>query len=154
MLNKHHLKSLAPDLSAGDCQWCGPNTPLIKNGYKYLCANDIERMPTKKSADRMAARVKAFTAKTDRLQRFYAMTYMEYLTLLDNQEYACAICTETFTKDSPPHIDHDHACCPDKTSCGACVRGLLCRRCNTAIGYFRDDTRALRGAIAYLSTNS
>jgi hypothetical protein len=33
-------------------------------------------------------------------------------------------------------IDHDHACCPKRPTCGKCTRGLLCDRHNRAIGFF------------------
>jgi len=51
-----------------------------------------------------------------------------------------------------PHVDHDHACCETKgLSCGTCVRGILCYRCNSGLGYFRDSEENLRNAVEYLS---
>lgn len=51
-------------------------------------------------------------------------------------------------------IDHDHACCPGAVSCGGCIRGLLCRAHNSAIGLFRDDRSHLRAAAEYLERTS
>lgn len=48
------------------------------------------------------------------------------------------------------HVDHDRSCCPGRTSCGECVRGLLCPGCNVGLGYFKDDPERLRGIALYL----
>jgi len=47
-------------------------------------------------------------------------------------------------------VDHDHKCCPGKTSCGQCVRGLLCWNCNDTLATFRDNPEKLRGLAHYL----
>lgn len=75
--------------------------------------------------------------------RKYGMTPAEVDQMLESQGNACAICNHTERKEKMfPMIDHCH-----KT--GA-VRGILCSRCNMAIGLMRDSPDLLRKAIDYL----
>jgi Recombination endonuclease VII len=48
-------------------------------------------------------------------------------------------------------IDHDHSCCPGSHTCGKCIRGLLCRKCNSGLGMFNDNPQLLVKASNYLS---
>jgi hypothetical protein len=56
----------------------------------------------------------------------------------------CAICGATAAHAAHPdlHIDHCHA--------SGEVRGLLCQKCNTALGLLGDSPAMLRRAILYL----
>lgn len=81
-------------------------------------------------------------SENNRLRRTYGISLDDYETMCQAQDGGCLIC-RTQTKLC---IDHDH-----KT--GA-VRGLLCRKCNTALGQFRDDPEILRKAAAYLEAYS
>lgn len=76
--------------------------------------------------------------------RMYSLTDEQIIAMLHDAE--CAICARV----DDLNIDHDHACCPGEQSCGKCVRGILCRSCNTALGYAKDSTETLEGMIAYL----
>jgi Fe-S cluster biogenesis protein NfuA len=51
-------------------------------------------------------------------------------------------------------IDHDHRCCPGTTSCGRCVRGLLCHWCNAGIGLLGDTSGGVEKAVQYLTEYS
>ena len=63
----------------------------------------------------------------------------EYLRLMKSlQNGLCAICQRKATL----YIDHDHAT--------GQVRGWLCARCNTGLGYLGDSTLLLQRAIDYL----
>jgi hypothetical protein len=72
--------------------------------------------------------------------------------MVDTQGGRCAICgaAEAGGRYNTWHIDHDHGCCDGGSSCGRCVRGLLCNKCNLALGYFMDDPARLRAALDYL----
>lgn len=75
------------------------------------------------------------------LRTKYAMTEEDYHSLMAAQGGGCAICRDDFSGGTP-HVDHCH-------QTGA-VRGILCFRCNTAIGKLRDDPALLRAAATYL----
>jgi Autographiviridae endonuclease VII len=60
--------------------------------------------------------------------------------LLARQGGVCGICGKA--PQEPLCVDHSHAT--------GRVRGLLCRKCNTALGSFDDDVSVMAAGIAYL----
>lgn len=85
----------------------------------------------------------------------YHMTPESYEAMLLAQGGVCSIChkPETLQRGGailPLAIDHDHACCPGRFSCGKCIRGLICHAHNTGLGYFHDEIEELLAAIEYL----
>ncbi len=62
--------------------------------------------------------------------------------ILENQGFRCAICLSNFNSEKPKsrHLDHDHITKK--------VRQWLCNRCNSMIGFAKDDaSRLISGAI-------
>lgn len=87
-----------------------------------------------------------------RYRNLYGITLERYNALLESQGGGCAICGNVPAAGAQRlAVDHDHRCCPSrKKSCGECVRGLLCGRCNRGLGYFDDDADMLGRAASYL----
>jgi len=75
----------------------------------------------------------------------YHLAIDRYNEMLKKQENKC-ICGRMFglKRRDRPQIDHDHACC-DRIgfSCGKCIRGLLCFRCNATLGFFEKESHLL-----------
>ena len=79
------------------------------------------------------------------LRRRYGVSLDWYKQKLVEQDNKCAICFQAFTfetKDYTPHVDHDHVTKE--------ARGLLCGKCNTGLGSFKDDIKVLSSSIKYL----
>lgn len=80
----------------------------------------------------------------------YGLSADAFNALLASQGGQCAICRADNPGAKFWAVDHDHSCCPGQTSCGRCVRGVLCGACNLGLGAFRDDMGALLRAADYL----
>ena len=80
--------------------------------------------------------------------RLYYMKLSDYEELLEQQQGVCAICGQSETSRNQwgakqLAVDHNHQT--------GDVRGLLCFKCNTALGRFNDDPALLQKAIDYLT---
>ena len=85
-----------------------------------------------------------------RVQKVYSISEDQYQALLAHQGGRCFICHKR-PGVKRLAVDHDHSCCAGPTSCGKCVRGLLCRQCNRdVLGNLKDSVAALYRAIEYL----
>lgn len=111
--------------------WRTGNPEVAKAGRERYAAANRERLSaSQRSYD---------------LRRYYGISAEYVAEMLEKQGGACAICRT----DKPGGrwgkfaVDHCHA--------SGVVRGLLCSRCNVALGQFDDDTRKLEAAIGYLN---
>lgn len=112
-------------------------------GHGGSCKSE-EKMEEVQSRRRGVKRVvtKEEKARWTKSSKFIALgiTEDQFNELLEVQGRACAMCLKPF-EDERPQVDHDHSCCPmgkkrPTRTCGKCIRGLLCFRCNTALGYY------------------
>lgn len=85
-----------------------------------------------------------------RVENVYGITPEQYDTIKAVQGGRCAICQKATGESKRLAVDHDHTCCPGSTSCGRCVRGLLCGPCNDLLGHAHDDPAFFYRAIDYL----
>lgn len=70
--------------------------------------------------------------------RVHGLTLDEYAAIDERQDWLCAICK----LEKPLFIDHCHA--------KGHVRGLLCRGCNSVLGFSLEQPETLRQAAMWL----
>jgi len=90
--------------------------------------------------------------KDKSLMKQYGIGLDGYMSMLEDQNGLCKICNNPETALNPKTkkprdlaVDHCHTT--------GNVRGLLCTKCNTALGNFKDDISLLEAAIVYLNKN-
>lgn len=99
-----------------------------------------------KTAEYRASGRKAIADRKSHLKRRFGLTVEEYDTMLQNQGGVCRLCGAPPQPPYSLHVDHDHAT--------GRVRGILCFRCNNALGDFADDPDRLRAAARYVEVAS
>lgn len=135
------------------CGICGLNKPKTdfhkqsdkKDGLRSnckVCTNkkNLDRYhnnPSTKKSHNKASRKYVY-------KNTYGITTEDYDKMLKDQGGVCKICGGGPSRgDKLLVVDHCHDT--------GVVRGLLCNKCNTGIGMFRDDLELLKKAVEYLS---
>jgi hypothetical protein len=76
-----------------------------------------------------------------RRQKLYGLSNEAVQAMIAEQKDACGICGDPISL-AKCHVDHCHATKK--------VRGILCGRCNQALGLFRDNPETIRRAALYV----
>jgi hypothetical protein len=159
------------DTVIAQCRWCTNEFSFVSLGRpRFKCDACKKRSGAalvarwaKQHPDRIREHKRRYNASTqgqtatkayNREARFakYGSDRAWYEAQLQAQDGRCAICRA----DSPGgktnawHIDHDRSCCGAQGSCGKCLRGILCAKCNLGVGQFDDDPDRLLAAAAYV----
>jgi Recombination endonuclease VII len=127
------------------CKKCVSYYGKTRNGVvdrKHI--NELGQIWKKKNPDKVRAQW---------VKQMFGLSYTEYLSLYEKQHASCAICKTPLLlygskddTDKIANVDHCHTT--------GKVRGLLCRKCNTALGLFNDNITAIKMAAEYLETNN
>lgn len=148
----HRLTNVLPRARLADCAHCGPGVPIRprtsnpdKPEWRCNHPGDRSRRGVRNPEDvrQQKIRYRKSTGKTTEKARKYGLSRAEYERMREEQGNKCAVCKEPPPDNRALPIDHCH-----KTGK---VRGLLCNRCNLALGMFGDDIELLRSAVAYLT---
>jgi len=136
------MPKVAPYPAETPCSKCrNPISRAQRHRYCLSCMNEHRR------SYRLRPSAKASEIATHR-RRSYGVEPEEYERMVAAQRNLCAVCRnpETATRRGAVKtlaVDHDHAT--------GRVRGLLCGRCNTALGLLKDDHVTVASLFRYLT---
>lgn len=142
-----YLDPRTPDGLRGTCKKCRHSQELLRIEKNPQKEADYQRRYREVNREKRRLQNQKWAAKNkgrrkDLLLRWnYGITLERFSEMMLEQSGRCRICRGRM---KTPNIDHCH-----KTGK---VRGLLCGRCNTALGGFQDSTKLLRAAICYLDS--
>lgn len=105
------------------------------------------RCVTCQRAYERAARAKS---RATRIVRVYNLTDDERAALKAWQGGRCYVCRVATGRTKELAVDHDHTCCPGPTSCGKCIRALVCGPCNQMLGRWNSPVKLARAARVLL----
>jgi hypothetical protein len=133
-----------------DCKVCNLAAKAARTALDPQANRDRVRRWQLANPERYRATQRAYKQRPDRkaaardyhLRRKYGITLADYDRRLEEQGGVCAICKEARPEERTLHVDHDHVT--------GKVRGLLCFRCNNAIGDLRDDVEFAHRLLDYL----
>ena len=120
---------------------------MRKLSKEYYWNNREQNLKYAKNWRKNNPEIAKLCMKKSQLKINYNLSWDKYTTMLASQANRCKICGIIFDEsmDNKPHVDHNH-----KTGK---IRGLLCRACNLAAGFLKDDSQLATKMSEYLQEN-
>lgn len=153
----HHSKNKWPvsDGVTKKCRKCleiKPVSEFYKNRRERSDGLQVTCKPCSKAStyayrETPKGRAVASINRLNHVMRRYGITEHQYNSMLESQNYVCAICGEPeshIINGATKRLAVDHCHATGK------VRGLLCAHCNQAIGRLKDDPSLIRKAADYV----
>ena len=148
----YHKNKAKPDGSAVWCKACTKDYAAEHNQKP-----DVRRRAAETALQRYHAQPPEVKDATYRkrikdgyhMKQKYGVSPEQYQDKLNSQNGVCAVCGKANRTSRRLYVDHDHGCCGGETTCGKCVRGLLCHRCNLGLGFLESEG-FLESALQYL----
>lgn len=138
-VSAENISRAAAALSIGHTTYIAENECKRGHRHRYCTTHNCVE------CDRLSQDRWKDEKKWRRIKKEYGLSRDDFNNLVNEQNGMCAICG-TDLADANAHIDHCHGT--------GVVRGILCGRCNQALGLFKDSISSLKSAIAYLGGNS
>jgi hypothetical protein len=141
----HSLSNVNPDAQIADCSVCGPQVP-IRVRYRGTLTPRCEcrLRQRERDAERRSGGYRwpesHASRRARKIRKKYNMSIADYDRMFAEQAGKCGICREECEQQLG--VDHDHT--------SGAVRGLLCNRCNMAIGLMFDQAEIAERAAVYL----
>ena len=149
-LNDFYRATGMRDGHRNDCKLCNLAAKKARTALDPVANLERVKRWQRENPDRLNAYRRAYRQRPERkraereshLQRQYGMSLADYERMFERQAGLCRICGVRPRKGTNLHVDHDH-------ETGA-VRGLLCFKCNNAIGLFDESHDLFQAAADYL----
>lgn len=121
-------------------KWKAKNIDKVRTTHKLYAKKNKKRIAGNHKKWRMKNPDKL---RKNKLWARYHITSEQYMAIFDRQKGCCAICNIHYSKlKSPLYVDHNHK--------NKIVRGLLCNKCNFAIGLLNESKILFNNALNYL----
>lgn len=128
------------DLDYKTCTKCKVSKSVIANFYtRPTCKGRRPHSWCKSCARKVSGGKSTPKSKLKALLRKHNLTEEKYNAMLKAQNGKCKLCFSSQVLS----IDHCHK--------SNVVRGILCRKCNMALGLLKDNIEVLTRAIQYLA---
>src|SRR4051812_36828660 len=149
-LAEFYAERSARDGRRNDCKACNLAAKAARHAANPAPGRERAKQWNRDNAERYAARMEQYRQsgkkkvadRKSHLKRTFGLTVEQYDEMLAAQGGGCAICRCPPREDSSLHVDHDHRT--------GRVRGILCFRCNNAIGDLDESIDTVRAALDYL----